>query len=106
MATDTVSLTPEALARRFAGLAARWKAERGPSSSIDDLVLHPAYQQIIGLGPAAVPLLLEELRREPDHWFWALAAITGEDPVPPGSRGRLVEMAEAWLNWGARRAAE
>jgi hypothetical protein len=60
--------------------------------------MHPAYQQIIGLGPAGVPLLLRELEREPDHWFWALRAITGEDPVPEEARGRLREMAAAWLS--------
>ena len=38
-----------------------------------------------------------ELRREPDHWFWALIAITGEDPVAPKDRGKLQEMTDAWL---------
>jgi hypothetical protein len=41
-----------------------------------DMVTHPAYQQIIGLGKEALPLLFGELRRAPDHWFWALRAIT------------------------------
>jgi hypothetical protein len=62
--------------------------------------MHPAYQQIIGIGPAAVPLLLRELERDVDHWFWALKAITGVDPVPPASRGKVREMAAAWLRWG------
>ena len=29
-----------------------------------------------------VPLILAELEHEPDQWFWALEAITDEDPVP------------------------
>lgn len=62
--------------------------------------MHSAYQQIIGLGPAVVPLLLAELDREPDHWFWALKAITGADPLPPDGRGRVGEMTQAWLRWG------
>ena len=33
------------------------------------------YQRIVGMG-LSVPLILEELRREPDQWFWALEAIT------------------------------
>ena len=76
-----------------------WKAERGPLSSITAMAMHPAYQRIIGLGPAAVPLLLRELEREPDHWFWALKSITGEDPVSPADRGKLRAMTQAWLNW-------
>ena len=41
-----------------------------------------------------------ELEREPDHWFWALEAITQENPVPPEAAGRVAKMAEAWIAWG------
>jgi hypothetical protein len=64
------------------------------------MALCPSYQRIIGLGPAVLPLLLRELEREPDHWFWALKAIAGEDPVPGASRGKVREMARAWVEWG------
>ncbi len=86
--------------QRFGRLAAAWKSGRGATSSLTTMAIHPAYQQIIGMGPAAVPLLLRELERAPDHWFWALKAITGTDPVPPEQRGKLSEMASAWLRWG------
>jgi hypothetical protein len=78
----------------------RWKKETAHLSNVAKKALHPAYQEIIGMGAAAVPLLLAELRREPDDWFWALHAITGANPVPPASRGNLQAMAEAWLQWG------
>jgi hypothetical protein len=84
----------------FQALVKQWKEERGPSSSTTELATCPSYQRIIGLGPAAVPLLLRELEQAPDHWFWALKAITGHDPVPPASRGKVHEMARAWLEWG------
>jgi hypothetical protein len=61
---------------------------------------HPAYKEIIGMGQEVVPLLLAELKRKPDFWFAALRAITGEDPVPPESAGRIKEMAQAWVEWG------
>ena len=54
------------------------------------------------MGNPAVPLLLEELRREPDHWFWALEAITQENPVPEDAAGKVRLMAQAWVEWGAR----
>jgi hypothetical protein len=60
------------------------------------------YQQIIGLGPAAVPLIRDELRREPDQWFWALEAITEQNPVPPEAMGKVRLMAQAWLAWGVQ----
>jgi hypothetical protein len=86
--------------QRFADLVARWKRERGPYSSSARLAEHPAYQQIIGMGPEVIPLLLRELEREPDHWFRALHALTAADPVPAESRGKVREMAAAWLRWG------
>lgn len=91
---------PSRLERRFRQLVSEWKAGRGPQSSVAKMAMHPAYQQIIGLGRDAIPLLLAEMEREPSHWAWALRAITGEDPVPEASRGKLFETAQAWVQWG------
>jgi hypothetical protein len=84
----------------FGALAADWKAKRGPVSSVTEMAMVPEYQRIIGMGARALPFILEELERRPDHWFWALKAITGEDPVPSEARGNLRRMTEAWLQWG------
>ncbi|MHC5730400.1 MAG: hypothetical protein ACYTXY_41090, partial [Nostoc sp.] len=62
--------------------------------------MHPAYQRIIGMGQPVVPLIMRELEREPDHWFWALNAITRVNPVKSEQRGRLQQMAQAWIEWG------
>jgi hypothetical protein len=88
---------------RFLALKVEWEAETAHLSSITEICMHPAYQQIIGMGQEAVPLILAELRRKPGHWFWALRSITGEDPVPPQLRGRMRQMAEVWLRWGTRK---
>ncbi len=85
---------------RFQRLAGVWRKKRGPTSSVSQMAMLPEYQAIIGMGRDAVPLLLGELRKEPDHWFWALAAITGEDPVAREDKGKLPEMADAWIRWG------
>lgn len=90
---QTVELT-----RRFGELAQRWRRETAAYSVVQKKVLHPAYQRIIGLGPAAIPLILRELQQEPGHWFWALHALTGEDPASAGST--FQEAVEAWLQWG------
>jgi hypothetical protein len=84
----------------FAALVAEWKAARANVSRVDKMVLLSPYQQIIGMGHQAVPLILKELKQAPDHWFWALHAITGENPVPEEARGNLPQMAAAWLTWG------
>ncbi len=67
---------------------------------MSDIVLNTAYQQIIGMGALAIPLILQELKEQPDHWFWALRSIVGESPIPSADRGRLPKMTEAWLAWG------
>ncbi len=99
----TESSPPSAAAERFRSLAKVWRNDTAHLSSIHDMVLHPAYQQIVGMGPQAVPLIIAELEREPGHWFWALRAITQEDPVPPEHRGNVAEMVRAWLRWAERR---
>ena len=96
---ETWQASEEDLAH-FHALAEQWKQETAHLSNMAKKALHPAYQEIIGMGAGAVPLLLGELRREPDDWFWALHAITGANPVPAVSRGNLHAMAEAWLQWG------
>src|SRR5262245_18496386 len=91
------------VAHLFARLAREWEEATRYMSSVTEVVTHPAYQRIIGLGPSALPLIFHELSRNPDHRFWALKAISGEDPVPPSERGNLGKMKEAWLQWGIER---
>ena len=88
------------LQAQFTALAAEWRRERPRGQDIAAMTAHPAYQRIIAMGAAAVPWILESLAAQPEHWFVALNAITGADPVPESSRGRLPEMAAAWLEWG------
>jgi hypothetical protein len=105
---DSIETSPSAspppmlpdLEQQFLRLVEIWRKATQYTSSMSDLVNHPAYQQIIGLGQPAIPLLLRELERDPDYWFAALRALTGVDPVPAASRGNLARMAEAWLAWG------
>lgn len=84
---------------KFQRLAKEWREETAHVSSMTDLVLHPRYQNIIGMGTAILPILFRELQREPDYWFWALNAITEEDPTNPEDAGDLPKMTEAWLKW-------
>jgi hypothetical protein len=86
--------------RRFDALSTRWHNETALLSSITEKAMHPAYQSIIGLGREAVPYILRELKKQPGHWFWALSAITGENPIRPDQQGKMREMASAWVHWG------
>lgn len=84
---------------KFMELTKQWQTDTAASSSITEKSMHPAYQQIIGMGEKALPYIFSELKSAPHHWFWALKAITGEDPVKPEHRGNLKAMSEDWLAW-------
>ena len=92
-----------AVAEQFETLSAQWRSATALLSSTTAMVAHPAYQAIIALGPAIVPMLLHDLMREPIHWFEALQAITGEDPIPPEHWGNVAAMRTDWLTWGRKR---
>lgn len=62
--------------------------------------MHPAYQEIVGMGAEALPLILHDLQENSGQWYWALKAISGEDPVRPRDRGNVRSMKAAWLDWG------
>jgi hypothetical protein len=78
------------LEERFHELVKTWRKEAGHLSLASRMAKHPAYREIVSMGIAALPLLLEELRRE----------TTRQNPVPAESEGKVQKMAEAWIQWG------
>jgi hypothetical protein len=87
----------------FREQAERWKSDTQHWSSVSKMLAHPSYLRIIGLarlstGNEIERLLLNELKTEPDYWFDALTAITGENPVQPAND--FDESVNAWLEWG------
>lgn len=85
----------------FEDLAQEWKRDTRFLSPLAKIVMHPAYQAIIGMGKEALPLILDDLRRTEGHWLWALRAITREDPSPEGADFKTA--VAAWLAWGKGR---
>jgi hypothetical protein len=87
----------------FDHLADEWEQATAFSSMSAQSTCHPAYLSIIGLGPKALPLVLQRMRERPTSgdWFVALRAITRTDPA---ARARSVsEAVDAWLSWGGER---
>ena len=85
----------------FERLADEWERDTWFVGNIGPYLKHPAYLQIIGMGPAAVPWLLARLTAGGSgHWLVALWELSGANPVPPESRGRIREMVAAWQEWG------
>ena len=94
-----------AAVRLFRKEADRWKNDTMHWSSMAKIVSHPSYLRIIGLGRRLKEgeierLILRELEIEPYHWFDALEAITGQNPVRP--EDDFDAAVNAWLDWGRR----
>jgi hypothetical protein len=90
----------EGLRVTFEELVLSWSSGTAHLSSPAKLLEHPAYRQIIGLGPDVLPLLLHDLAESGRFWFPALNAITGENPVPEDAAGDVDRMTDAWISWG------
>jgi hypothetical protein len=90
----------ETLEQRFRRLEAVWEADTLLLSNPNLIISHWAFQEIIRLGEAVIPLMLRDLEREPHLWVWALPQITDDQPVPPSDAGNIRKMGEAWLRWG------
>lgn len=95
-----------AASRLFYDEAAKWKDDTMHWSSVTKMIAHSSYLRIIGLGREfrrgeIERLILKELENEPDHWFEALVAITGENPVNP--QDDFDAAVNAWLAWGRQK---
>jgi hypothetical protein len=95
-------IEPE-LEQKFNRLAEQWHRETMFMSNANDITSHFAYYQIIGMGPNVIRLILRRVQTGEGHWFLALRALTGANPVKPQDAGRLAKMAQAWVEWGKQR---
>jgi hypothetical protein len=92
--------TDESTELQVASLLSRWREETAYQSSSTAITGHPAYLEVIAVGPAALPFLFRDLEQTGDgHLSKALTAITGAHPIPAEERGQIRKIAETWLRW-------
>ncbi len=83
----------------FDGLVAQWREDATYESMTHRVAMLAPYQNMIGMGRAALPLILERLTTDPSpHWFWALRAIAHEDPA--AGKTTVPDAVTLWLEWG------
>lgn len=87
--------------RHFLELKNKWKSDTKFISSGTYLISNQAYQEIISFGRKAVPWIIKDLQKTNDHWFFALAQITGENPIKNENIGNVEKMSEDWLEWAS-----
>jgi hypothetical protein len=82
----------------FEELASKWRHETAMEALPSRKAMNFSYQSIIGMGPDALPFILESLAAEVDDWFWALTAITRKNVAAGTSTTK--DAVAAWLEWG------
>ena len=87
-------------AERFNELKTTLQNETGRHSNLEYRYAHPAHKEIVEMGVRALPLIMEDLKKEPHWWLKALEQITGHSfPVQEDERGKLKLQIKKWLDW-------
>ncbi len=89
------------LKQEYDRLAADFLSNSMFLSSTDAIAGLEEFAGIVGLGPAVLPYILNDLESAPNSWFPVLAAIAGTSPVREQSRGIVAEMISDWRSWGS-----
>lgn len=85
---------------KFQQLKQNWLDETKFYSDSNEIVNNNNYQEIINLGYDVVPFILEDLKENTNHWFYALKEITNENPVKKENEGDIQAMKKDWIEWG------
>lgn len=86
------------LRETFERLKRAWVEKSEHMSVVADMVLLDEYLEIIGLGPRVIPLIIETLRNEGGHWFFALKALAGGVDHAAGAK-TVKEGRKRWIEW-------
>ena len=68
-------------------------------SSVSQIISNKYYLRVIALGKPAIPLIIEDLRKEAAPWFSALSVLTERDDIGRDHRGQFRKIANAWIDW-------
>lgn len=93
------SLKEDKVKKQFYASAINLKKALGLSDSTDDIYKHEDCLKIIEMGKDVLPLILKDLEKTRDYWFYALYKITSEDPVRKEDELNPERMTERWLEW-------
>jgi hypothetical protein len=87
-----------------------WAKETAHLSSPQQRFQHPSYTTILEMAKdnryQVIRLMLEDMQANRREWFWALKALTHENPVDQKDSGYKDKMISAWVRWGRRQGYE
>jgi len=90
----------DTLTPRFRQLALELERATLNASSPNTITGCPAFRRIVGLGDAAIPLVLARMLENHGEWCLVLRQLAGANPVPQRDRGNVPKMVKAWTAWG------
>ena len=71
-----------------------------PVSAPKKIILHPAYQTILGRGKEVLPDILHDLQKNGGAaWFHALYYLAEQHDAAAGTK-TVSDAAAAWIEWG------
>lgn len=76
-----------------------WLRETKFISNMTEITNNYYYQQIILLGENVIPLIIQDLKYEENHWFYALEKILSFTPIKNEHKGIYNLMKLDWLNY-------
>jgi adenine-specific DNA-methyltransferase len=80
----------------FTRLARQCRRETAVLSNPRQIAAHPAYQQIIRLGTAAIPFIMEAMKIDGALWLQAMSAISGDKPNGLRRSDDIASAIEQW----------
>ena len=101
----TENLPPNALNERYRELKNKLEEETALSSFLQDTTDNSGYKEIVGMGISVLPVILQDLRRQPSWIVLAVYEIRSEEiPVAEAEGGfgklDLNSMVDETLKWG------
>ncbi len=96
------------LVEKVQELAAQWQQHCRRvsfSSNTGDYLNHPAYRQLIELGPAAVPLIMRRYQTDGLPWEFVLQEITGVRFIDNSGAINGADVQRRRLEWWAHEQA-
>ena len=76
----------------------KWRSETKFTSSLDDILEHDCYLDIVKMGQKVFDFLILELKKSPGLEVYALEDIEGRAPYGEELLGDIVGMTNAWVD--------
>jgi hypothetical protein len=81
---------------KFEALFNAWEANTMFLSSVSKIIEDDNFQNIVKMGESVVPLIINEIEKEPSTLVWALNLITGKN-IQSNQRLTVTEACKKWV---------